>query len=104
MDSSGQSDVSLSMNPEEVIPPKYTSSQIYETDSSVVADEGYLDLQNVKDLIIGNSRLENREVQELTSAAKKHGLEDVNVIGLLYGNNLNDNRTVYLVMPLQSFR
>lgn len=69
----------------------------------------YLDLNTVKDIMVGGRHLEIKEVQELVSAAKRYGLEiqgndDLNIITIVHGNNLSDNRIVYLMMPTQSFR
>lgn len=55
-------------------------------------------------MVIGTGRLEAREVLELTAAGKRYGLEEVYSLGLVYGNTLSDNRTIYVMMPLQSFR
>lgn len=59
--------------------------------------------------MVGGRHLEVKEAQELVSVAKRYGLEiqgndDLNIITIVHGNNLSDNRIVYLMMPTQSFR
>ncbi|XP_075989558.1 1-phosphatidylinositol 4,5-bisphosphate phosphodiesterase epsilon-1-like [Anticarsia gemmatalis] len=97
-----QPEVSLSYNPEEVIPLKYTANLAHENEAGVVGEEGFIDLQCVKDMRLGGKFLEQRDLAELTASAKRHGLETCPspyIISLVYGRTLSDNRTVHLVFP-----
>ncbi|CAG9132944.1 unnamed protein product [Plutella xylostella] len=95
-----QPEISLSYNPEEVIPLKYTANLAHENEAGIVGEEGFIDLQCVKDMRLGGKLLDSREIQELLACAKKHGLDaqgpdGANIISLVYGNTLSDNRTVF---------
>ncbi|XP_028163423.1 1-phosphatidylinositol 4,5-bisphosphate phosphodiesterase epsilon-1-like, partial [Ostrinia furnacalis] len=102
-----QPEVSLSYNPEEVIPLKYTANLAHENEAGVVGEEGFIDLQCVKDMRLGGKLLEPRDIAELTAAARKHGLEcshSPHIISLVYGRTLSDNRTVHFVLPSYSYK
>ncbi|XP_072943181.1 1-phosphatidylinositol 4,5-bisphosphate phosphodiesterase epsilon-1-like [Epargyreus clarus] len=103
-----QPEISLSYNPEEVIPLKYTANLAHENEAGVVGDEGFIDLQFVKDIRLGKQTLEPREIAELTACAKRHGLETGShgprIISIVYGRTLSDNRTVHFMMPAYTYR
>ncbi|KAJ0170027.1 hypothetical protein K1T71_014633 [Dendrolimus kikuchii] len=103
-----QPEVSLSYNPEEVIPLKYTANLAHENEAGIVGEEGFIDLQCVKDMRLGGKLLEPRDINELTSSARRFGLETCtqgpHIISLVYGRTLSDNRTVHFVLPAFSFR
>ncbi|XP_022818821.1 1-phosphatidylinositol 4,5-bisphosphate phosphodiesterase epsilon-1-like [Spodoptera litura] len=103
-----QPEVSLSYNPEEVIPLKYTANLAHENEAGIVGEEGFIDLQCVKDMRLGGKLLEPRDVAELTACARRHGLETCShgphIISLVYGRTLSDNRTVHFVLPAYSYR
>ncbi|CAH2062142.1 unnamed protein product, partial [Iphiclides podalirius] len=104
-----QPEINLSYNPEEVIPIKYTASLAHENEAGVVGDEGFIDLQCVKDLRLGGKLLDQRDLAELVACAKRHGLETCvhggsHVISLVYGRTLSDNRTVHFLLPPYSYR
>ncbi|CAB3224473.1 unnamed protein product [Arctia plantaginis] len=103
-----QPEVSLSYNPEEVIPLKYTANLAHENEAGIVGEEGFIDLQCVKDMRLGGKLLESRDLAELTASARRHGLEicsqGPHIISLVYGRTLSDNRTVHLVLPAYSYR
>ncbi|CAG9574961.1 unnamed protein product [Danaus chrysippus] len=102
-----QPEISLSYNPEEVIPLKYLGNLAHENEAGVVGDEGFVDLQCVKDLRLCGKLLEPRDVSELCANARRHGLETgqrPHIISLVYGKTLSDNRTVHFVLPPYSFR
>ncbi|XP_059056599.1 1-phosphatidylinositol 4,5-bisphosphate phosphodiesterase epsilon-1-like [Achroia grisella] len=102
-----QPEVSLSYNPEEVIPLKYTAN-LHENEAGIVGEEGFIDLQCVKDMRLGGKLLEPRDISDLMGCAKRHGLESCShgphIITLVYGRSLSDNRTVHLVLPSYSYR
>ncbi|CAG9789783.1 unnamed protein product [Diatraea saccharalis] len=101
-----QPEVSLSYNPEEVIPLKYSTNLTHENEAGVVAEEGFIDLQCVKDMRLGGKLLEPRDITELTASARRHGLEShtPHIISLVYGKTLSDNRTVHFVLPSYSYK
>ncbi|KAG7298450.1 hypothetical protein JYU34_018078 [Plutella xylostella] len=104
-----QPEISLSYNPEEVIPLKYTANLAHENEAGIVGEEGFIDLQCVKDMRLGGKLLDSREIQELLACAKKHGLDaqgpdGANIISLVYGNTLSDNRTVHFMFPTYLYR
>ncbi|CAG4981424.1 unnamed protein product [Colias eurytheme] len=103
-----QPEVSLSYNPEEVIPLKYSGNLVHETEAGVVGEEGFIDLQCVKDMRLGGKLLEPKDIAELVANAKRHGLETCNqrahVISLVYGKTLSDNRIVHFLLPPYSYR
>ncbi|XP_050359316.1 1-phosphatidylinositol 4,5-bisphosphate phosphodiesterase epsilon-1-like [Nymphalis io] len=103
-----QPEISLSYNPEEIIPLKYSGNLVHENEAGVVGEEGFIDLQCVKDMRLGGKLLEPRDIAELCACAKKHGLETCSqrphIISLVYGKTLSDNRTVHFVLPPYSFR
>ncbi|XP_041968838.1 1-phosphatidylinositol 4,5-bisphosphate phosphodiesterase epsilon-1-like [Aricia agestis] len=103
-----QPEVNLSYNPEEVIPLKYSGNLVHENEAGVVGEEGFIDLQCVKDMRLGGKLLEPREIAELCACAKRHGLETHSqrayIISLVYGKTLCDNRTVHFVFPSFSYR
>ncbi|XP_068626037.1 1-phosphatidylinositol 4,5-bisphosphate phosphodiesterase epsilon-1-like [Battus philenor] len=103
-----QPEINLSYNPEEVIPIKYTTNLAHENEAGIVGDEGFIDLQCVKDMRLGGKLLEPRDIAELTACAKRHGLEvcahGPHIISLVYGRTLSDNRTVHLLLPSYSYR
>nr|XP_021203763.2 1-phosphatidylinositol 4,5-bisphosphate phosphodiesterase epsilon-1 isoform X1 [Bombyx mori] len=101
-----QSEISFSYNPEEVIPLKYTAN-IHENEAGVVGEEGFIDLQCVKDMRLNGRLLDSRDASELTSCAKRHGLDcssGPNIISLVYGRTLSDNRIVHFVLPTYSYK
>ncbi|KAJ2938698.1 hypothetical protein O0L34_g12025 [Tuta absoluta] len=102
-----QPEVSLSYNPEEVIPLKYTSN-LHEHEAGIVGEEGFIDLQCVKDMRVGGKLLEQRDIAELVTCARRHGLDmaaqSPYVITLVYGRTLSDNRTVHFMFPAYSYR
>ncbi|XP_060809211.1 1-phosphatidylinositol 4,5-bisphosphate phosphodiesterase epsilon-1-like [Amyelois transitella] len=102
-----QPEIALSYNPEEVIPLKYTSN-LHEHEAGVVGEEGFIDLQCVKDMRIGSRLLDPRDLAELTNSAKRHGLDSCahgpHIISIVYGKTLSDNRTVHFVLPSYSYR
>ncbi|XP_074103841.1 1-phosphatidylinositol 4,5-bisphosphate phosphodiesterase epsilon-1 isoform X1 [Cotesia typhae] len=90
----------LTVNPEESVPPvlisKYTSLQTECT--SISLEEGYLDLNSVKEVIIGCCD-KDREV-ELRGICKRYGLPGSDsCIGLMYGSSLSDNRIIFFLGP-----
>ncbi|CAG5030603.1 unnamed protein product [Parnassius apollo] len=103
-----QPEINLSYNPEEVIPVKYTMNLAHENEAGIVGDEGFIDLQCVKDMRLGGKLLEPRDIAELTACAKRHGLETCSqgphIISLVYGRTLSDNRTVHFLLPAYSYR
>ncbi|CAH0730128.1 unnamed protein product, partial [Brenthis ino] len=103
-----QPEISLSYNPEEVIPLKYSGNLVHENEAGVVGEDGFIDLQCVKDMRLNGKLLEPRDIAELCACARKHGLETCSqrphVISLVYGKTLSDNRTVHFVLPPYSFR
>ncbi|KAG6459930.1 hypothetical protein O3G_MSEX011688 [Manduca sexta] len=103
-----QPEMSLSYNPEDVIPIKYTTTLAHDNEAGVVGEEGFIDLQCVKDMRLNGKLLEAREVHELAASARRHGLEPSahgpNLITLVYGNTLSDNRTVHFVLPTYCYR
>ncbi|XP_026744105.1 1-phosphatidylinositol 4,5-bisphosphate phosphodiesterase epsilon-1-like [Trichoplusia ni] len=107
-ESVAQPEVSLSYNPEEVIPLKYTANLAHENEAGIVGEEGFIDLQCVKDMRLGGKLLEPRDIAELTACARRHGLETCShgphIISLVYGRTLSDNRTVHFVLPAYSYR
>ncbi|XP_053623157.1 1-phosphatidylinositol 4,5-bisphosphate phosphodiesterase epsilon-1-like isoform X2 [Plodia interpunctella] len=102
-----QPEISLSYNPEEVIPLKYTAN-IHEHEAGIVGDEGFIDLQCVKDMRLGGKLLDPRDLAELTNNAKRYGLDSSAhgpyIISLVYGRTLSDNRTVHFLLPSYSYR
>ncbi|XP_069363743.1 1-phosphatidylinositol 4,5-bisphosphate phosphodiesterase epsilon-1-like isoform X2 [Maniola hyperantus] len=103
-----QPEISLSYNPEEVIPLKYSGNLVHENEAGVVGDEGFIDLQCVKDMRLNGKLIEPRDIAELCASAKRLGLETCSqrphVISLVYGKTLSDNRIVHFVLPPYSFR
>ncbi|XP_047518613.1 1-phosphatidylinositol 4,5-bisphosphate phosphodiesterase epsilon-1-like isoform X1 [Pieris napi] len=102
-----QPEISLSYNPEEVIPLKYSGNIVHETEAGVVGEEGFIDLQCVKDMRLGGKLLEPRDIAELVASAKRNGLDTsqrAHVISLLYGNTLSDNRHIHFLLPPHAFR
>ncbi|CAH2238549.1 jg6807 [Pararge aegeria aegeria] len=103
-----QPEISLSYNPEEVIPLKYSGNLVHENEAGVVGEEGFIDLQCVKDMRLNGKLIEPRDIAELCASAKRFGLETCSqrpqVISLVYGKTLSDNRIVHFVLPLYSFR
>ncbi|CAK1554497.1 unnamed protein product [Leptosia nina] len=103
-----QPEISLSYNPEEVIPLKYSGNLVHETEAGVVGEEGFIDLQCVKDMRLGGKLLEPRDIADLVASAKRHGLEScsqkAHVISLLYGNTLSDNRHIHFLLPPNAYR
>ncbi|XP_057336827.1 1-phosphatidylinositol 4,5-bisphosphate phosphodiesterase epsilon-1-like [Microplitis mediator] len=94
------SEFSLTVNPEESVPPilisKYTSLQT--ECASISLEEGYLDLNSVKEVIIGCCD-KDREV-ELRGICKRYGLPGSDsCIGLMYGSSLSDNRIIFFLGP-----
>lgn len=75
----------------------------------LVFPSSFIDLQCVKDMRLGGKLLDSREIQELLACARRHGLEaqgpdGANIISLVYGNTLSDNRTVHLMFPTYLYR
>ncbi|XP_013163517.1 PREDICTED: 1-phosphatidylinositol 4,5-bisphosphate phosphodiesterase epsilon-1-like [Papilio xuthus] len=102
-----QPEINLSYNPEEVIPIKYTAHLAHENEAGIVGDEGFIDLQCVKDMRLGGKLLEPRDVADLISCGKRHGLDDCGspkIITLVYGRTLSDNRIVHFLLPNYSYR
>ncbi|XP_026325730.1 1-phosphatidylinositol 4,5-bisphosphate phosphodiesterase epsilon-1-like [Hyposmocoma kahamanoa] len=103
-----QPEVSLSYNPEEVIPLKYTANLAHENEAGIVGEEGFIDLQCVKDMRVGGKLLDARDLAELSSCARRHGLETSShgprIISLVYGRTLSDNRTVHLLFPTHTYK
>ncbi|XP_034937622.1 1-phosphatidylinositol 4,5-bisphosphate phosphodiesterase epsilon-1-like [Chelonus insularis] len=94
------SEFTLTVNPEENVPPilisKYTSPQA--DCASVSLEEGYLDLNSVKEVTIGCCD-KDREA-ELRGICKRYGLPGSDsCIGLMYGSSLSDNRLIFLLGP-----
>lgn len=70
-------------------------------------EEGFLDLTYVKELYAG-ARDKEKEIELLTTM-KRYGLEGVSstsacCITLLFGNNVSDNRSLYLLFPQKVFK
>lgn len=91
----------LAVDVEEIkFPPglvtKYSSSQ---TDcSSITLEEGYLDLNAVKEISIGC--YDKEKETELRGICKKYGLAGCDsCIGLMYGSSLSDNRIIFFLGP-----
>ncbi|XP_052745963.1 1-phosphatidylinositol 4,5-bisphosphate phosphodiesterase epsilon-1-like [Bicyclus anynana] len=103
-----QPEISLSYNPEEVIPLKYSGNLVHETEAGVVGEEGFIDLQCVKDLRLHGKLVEPRDLAELCASARRLGLatcsQRPHVLSLVYGKTLSDNRIVHFVLPPYSFR
>ncbi|VVD02839.1 unnamed protein product [Leptidea sinapis] len=102
-----QPEINLSYNPEEVIPLKYSGNLAFDGEAGVVGDEGFIDLQCVKDVRLGGLLLEPRELAEQLAGARRHGLAPSTprpLITLVYGATLSDNRALHLLMPLYCHR
>ncbi|XP_063632308.1 1-phosphatidylinositol 4,5-bisphosphate phosphodiesterase epsilon-1-like [Cydia splendana] len=102
-----QAEVSLSYNPEEVIPLKYTANLAHENEAGIVGEEGFIDLQCVKDMRLNGKLLEPRDLAELAHTARRFGLDSAHgthVISLVYGRTLSDNRTVHFMLPAYLYR
>ncbi|XP_073964355.1 1-phosphatidylinositol 4,5-bisphosphate phosphodiesterase epsilon-1-like [Choristoneura fumiferana] len=102
-----QPEVSLSYNPEEVIPLKYTANLAHDNEAGIVGEEGFIDLQYVKDMRLDGALLEARELAELTQTARRCGLvssQGARVISLVYGRTLSDNRSLHIMLPAYSYR
>ncbi|XP_049883575.1 1-phosphatidylinositol 4,5-bisphosphate phosphodiesterase epsilon-1-like [Pectinophora gossypiella] len=103
-----QPEVSLSYNPEEVIPLKYSGNLAHENEAGVVGEEGFIDLQCVKDMRVGGKLLESRDMLDLVACARRHGLEmssqHPHIISLVYGRTLSDNRHLHIMLPACSYR
>lgn len=67
-------------------------------------EEGYLELYQVKDISLGSLREKERE-PELAAVLKRYSLDNFQpsecCLAILYGSNLSDNRTLFLLGPPQ---
>lgn len=70
-------------------------------------EEGFLDLTYIKELYAG-ARDREKEI-ELPTILKRYGLDGVQstnmcCMTLLFGNNVSDNRNLYLIFPPRVFK
>ncbi|XP_066603951.1 1-phosphatidylinositol 4,5-bisphosphate phosphodiesterase epsilon-1-like isoform X2 [Prorops nasuta] len=93
-------DFSLTVNPEDGMPAILSAKYTTETPdcASVTLEEGYLDLSQVKEVMIGCCD-RDREA-DLRGICKRYGLPGSDsCIGLMYGSSLPDNRLIFLLCP-----
>jgi hypothetical protein len=123
--SSCQPDFCLSVNAEEVVSPgmalKYATNSMGSMPLTVVGgagvlgsvavafkevavaglEEGYLDLDSVKDVILG-ADIKDRD-PEVAIVARRYGLDKFsgleNSLAIIYGANLSDNRIFMILSP-----
>nr|XP_024217236.1 1-phosphatidylinositol 4,5-bisphosphate phosphodiesterase epsilon-1 [Halyomorpha halys] len=87
-------DYSLSTNPEEIPPSRWSG-----TEPSL--EEGYLDLTQVKEVVLGPRDKERDDF--LNNTLRRYSLDHYSpnevCLSLVYGANLSDNRVLYLLSP-----
>ncbi|CAH0559692.1 unnamed protein product [Brassicogethes aeneus] len=99
------SDFNLNFNPEDTLAPglltKLALQSNGEQSTSSTLDDGFLDLCAVKEVQLGGRDAEKEG--ELATMARRYGLGHGQgnecAISIVYGNNLCDNRLLYIVCP-----